>query len=214
MLLDWMNGRGMDYELLRRPWSAASLGEQSGRLQARMHQVRAPEGLPHALTWSTPEVVPEALWERLRAPDVRTERLLHLDFHPANLIVENGRIVALIDWTNARAGDPRFDIARTWVILRLLPGINGPKRTAAWHIVGALLRGWRRAYMREAGPLGHMPPFLAWAGYATLADMRLKPEATAESEGGRQLRRQLDGLERKVEEWMMMAGLAGGRQLR
>jgi aminoglycoside phosphotransferase (APT) family kinase protein len=212
MLLDWMSGRGMDYELLKRPWRAIALGEQAGRLQARLNQVRAPRELPHALSWADPDAIPQALQERLRAPEVWSDHLLHLDFHPGNLIVENGRIGALIDWTNACAGDPRFDVARTWVILRLLPGINGARRVAVRHIVGALLLGWRRAYLREIGPLGDMPPFLAWAGYATLADMRRKPEATAETEAGRQLRAQLDGLERKVEAWMVLSGLPGARR--
>jgi aminoglycoside phosphotransferase (APT) family kinase protein len=207
MLLDWIDGHGMDHELLWRPWRAAALGEQFGLLQAALHRVCAPDGLAGALTWSAPEVVPHALRERMQAPDVRGDRLIHLDFHPANIIVADGRIAALIDWTNARAGDPRFDIARTYVIIRLLPGMSGLRRAAARRIVAALLRGWRRAYMRELGTLADMPAFLAWAGYATLADMRVKPEATADTEAGRQLGLQLDSLERKVADWMDLAGL-------
>jgi aminoglycoside phosphotransferase (APT) family kinase protein len=41
--------------------------------------------------------------------------LLHLDLHPANIILSpNGPV--LVDWTNARAGEPAFDVALTWVI--------------------------------------------------------------------------------------------------
>jgi Ser/Thr protein kinase RdoA (MazF antagonist) len=41
--------------------------------------------------------------------------LLHLDLHPANVILAaTGPVV--IDWTNARRGDPAFDVAYTWVI--------------------------------------------------------------------------------------------------
>ena len=43
------------------------------------------------------------------------DRLLHLDLHPANVILSpDGPVV--IDWTNARRGDPVFDVALTWVI--------------------------------------------------------------------------------------------------
>jgi aminoglycoside phosphotransferase (APT) family kinase protein len=55
------------------------------------------------------------------------DRLLHLDLHPANVILAaSGPVV--IDWTNARRGDPAFDVALTWVIgatssgRRRLPG--------------------------------------------------------------------------------------------
>lgn len=42
-------------------------------------------------------------------------RLLHLDLHPANVILaSDGPVV--IDWTNARRGMPSFDVAITWVI--------------------------------------------------------------------------------------------------
>jgi aminoglycoside phosphotransferase (APT) family kinase protein len=42
-------------------------------------------------------------------------RLLHLDLHPANVILTaTGPMV--IDWTNARSGDPALDVALTWVI--------------------------------------------------------------------------------------------------
>jgi tRNA A-37 threonylcarbamoyl transferase component Bud32 len=42
-------------------------------------------------------------------------RLLHLDLHPANVIVSPAGPV-VIDWTNARGGEPAFDVALTWVI--------------------------------------------------------------------------------------------------
>lgn len=36
--------------------------------------------------------------------------LIHGDFNPANFLYENGRVTALIDWENARIGDPREDL--------------------------------------------------------------------------------------------------------
>jgi len=38
--------------------------------------------------------------------------LLHLDFRPANLLCRDGRIAAVIDWSNALVGDPALELAR------------------------------------------------------------------------------------------------------
>lgn len=36
--------------------------------------------------------------------------IVHGDFNPANFLYEGGRVTALIDWENARIGDPREDL--------------------------------------------------------------------------------------------------------
>jgi aminoglycoside phosphotransferase (APT) family kinase protein len=36
--------------------------------------------------------------------------LVHGDFNPANFLYEGGKVTALIDWENARIGDPREDL--------------------------------------------------------------------------------------------------------
>jgi aminoglycoside phosphotransferase (APT) family kinase protein len=53
------------------------------------------------------------------------DRLLHLDLHPANVILGVAGPV-VIDWTNARRGDPAFDVAYTWVIAATSDG-HGPR---------------------------------------------------------------------------------------
>jgi aminoglycoside phosphotransferase (APT) family kinase protein len=64
------------------------------QLHQKLHEIDAPDGLP-----------------TVGAGD----RLLHLDLHPANVILSlDGPVV--IDWTNARSGAPVFDVAMTWVI--------------------------------------------------------------------------------------------------
>jgi aminoglycoside phosphotransferase (APT) family kinase protein len=54
-----------------------------------------------------------ALPSRSGAPD---DRVLHLDLHPANVIL-TARGPVLIDWTNATDGPPDLDVALTAVIL-------------------------------------------------------------------------------------------------
>jgi aminoglycoside phosphotransferase (APT) family kinase protein len=54
-----------------------------------------------------------ALPSRSGEPD---ERVLHLDLHPANVVL-TPRGPVLIDWTNATDGPPDLDVALTAVIL-------------------------------------------------------------------------------------------------
>ena len=43
---------------------------------------------------------------------VRTRHdLVHFDFQPANLLVEDKTITGVVDWDGARAGDAAFDLA-------------------------------------------------------------------------------------------------------
>lgn len=43
--------------------------------------------------------------------------VLHLDFHPENILFD-GQSYKIIDWVNAKAGNPVMDIARTYVIFK------------------------------------------------------------------------------------------------
>jgi aminoglycoside phosphotransferase (APT) family kinase protein len=94
---------------------AASAGRQSvedhaavlARLHEDLHEVDAPVGL-------------QAVGHG--------DRLLHLDLHPANVILSpDGPVV--IDWTNARRGEPAFDVALTWVIGATSQGLGRLGRT-------------------------------------------------------------------------------------
>jgi tRNA A-37 threonylcarbamoyl transferase component Bud32 len=54
-------------------------------------------------------------------PGVPGAALLHLDLHPANVLLGPDGPV-LVDWTNASGGMPATDVAMTWVILGLFAG--------------------------------------------------------------------------------------------
>lgn len=73
-------------------------------LHTRLHAIAAPEG------WgsSDPEV-----WPRIPTGPV----IVHLDIHPANVILSESRGPALIDWSNARTGTAELDIALTALII-------------------------------------------------------------------------------------------------
>ena len=64
------------------------------------------------------------LHRRLHAIRFEGGRLLHLDFHPDNVLL-SARGPVVIDWANARAGDPALDVAMTWVICATSGGAFG-----------------------------------------------------------------------------------------
>jgi aminoglycoside phosphotransferase (APT) family kinase protein len=158
MLTEWCVGEPVLAVLKREPWRILQLGYAFGELQRRMHRVAAPRGLrADWIDW--PRGCEPRLAERLRER-AGAHRLLHLDYHPLNVLAEHGHITAIIDWTNAHAGDPRADVARTLTILRLM----APQRLMAQ----VFELGWRAGY----GPFGpDMPLFYAWAGGAMLHDL-------------------------------------------
>lgn len=88
------------------PRHAATLAQ----LHRKLHEIEAPQGVPAVGDGSA---------------------LLHLDLHPANVILSGGDPV-VIDWTNARRGPPLFDVAVTWVI--------GATSTGLGRTGGAFLR--------------------------------------------------------------------------
>ena len=110
----------------RKPWTVFRVGRICGEVQAKLHAVRAPSGIPSAKetlkrsigsSGPLPPRLAEFALETLDGlPD--GDALCHGDFHPANILLAGDEPV-LIDWTNARRGDPAADVARARMILRL-----------------------------------------------------------------------------------------------
>jgi aminoglycoside phosphotransferase (APT) family kinase protein len=172
MLLTWMPGCPLAHELCARPWRAWSLGVAFGRMQARLHQIPAPAALQQEprswIDWAEPDPV---LGDRLLAIASKREMFLHLDYHPLNVLVADRQVTAVLDWTNARAGDPRADLARTASILHFAPCCSGLPAPLASIIRRMLEAGWRHGYRALAGPIHGMIPFYAWAGMLMVRDL-------------------------------------------
>ncbi|GAA4161697.1 hypothetical protein GCM10022286_19680 [Gryllotalpicola daejeonensis] len=49
--------------------------------------------------------------------------LCHLDFQPFNVLVTGDEVTGIVDWSNARIGDPREDLATTRVVLQFAPAL-------------------------------------------------------------------------------------------
>ncbi len=95
LVLERVHGPTMLADLRRRPWRLHA----HARLLAALHEQL------HAIPWED-------------------GALLHLDLHPENVLLPpTGPVV--IDWTNARAGEPALDVALSWVIAKTSGGLPG-----------------------------------------------------------------------------------------
>lgn len=170
MLLSWLGGGTLAGELLRQPYRVWQLGTAFGRTQAAIHRIPAPPEMNPTewIEWAGDE--PE-LKARLYDLTSRQTRLIHLDYHPLNVMVDGGQISGVIDWTNARAGDPRADFARTYAILRVEPYSPDGDNLKMAFFRRVLERCWRIGYQRAGGKLDDMPLFYAWAGAAMIRDL-------------------------------------------
>jgi aminoglycoside phosphotransferase (APT) family kinase protein len=185
MLIGWCPGTMLVRAFAANPARLPALAAEFGRVQARLHAAPVPAALlaerRHWLDWQRGGAGP--LGEHLRTIERTPPSLLHLDYHPLNVLVEANRVSAVLDWTNVHAGDRRADLARTLTILRLSPLPDTIPPVVARLALRLFEQNWRRGYRAVAGPVGGMAPFYAWAGVAMLNDLspRLGKGVTAES---------------------------------
>lgn len=64
-------------------------------------------------------------------PELGPRCLLHMDFHPGNVIL-SARGPVVIDWAIARAGEPALDVAMTWVLCATSGGELGERFAQAF----------------------------------------------------------------------------------
>ncbi len=99
IIMERIDGPIMVDALVRPPWK---LGDQLGLLadlHDQLHEIPAPDWLP---------AMPDS--------DAAANRVLHLDLHPLNVIMSpRGPIV--VDWPNARGGDPMVDVAVSYALI-------------------------------------------------------------------------------------------------
>jgi tRNA A-37 threonylcarbamoyl transferase component Bud32 len=102
LVLERIEGPTMFDVLAERPAEMDEHARLLARLHDDLHALEAPDGLP-------------ALGEG--------GRIVHLDLHPANVILSPAGPV-VIDWANARRGEALLDVAFTWVICATSSGVG------------------------------------------------------------------------------------------
>jgi Ser/Thr protein kinase RdoA (MazF antagonist) len=173
ILMEWCDGRPVLEEVLTHPELTEALGASMGCLQARLHALSVPRYCwDNHRSWLDRAGPNEGeLRARLRARGLRDGHILHLDFHPRNVLCVGQEVTVLLDWANVTVGDPRADVARTRSILQLVtppPSVSGPDFAVAR---AKLERAWTDGYAQQAGPQPDMALFEIWAGVVFIRDM-------------------------------------------
>jgi len=134
----WLPGRPLG-ELLAHGLSVRQGGELLGRAMAALH-------------------------EPLHGGSV----LCHLDFQPFNVLVTGDEITGIVDWSNARLGDARQDIAWTLVVMRLAPALMPGLADAVEPFLAAFRAGY--AASRELPADDELRPFVLAAAQQQIDD--------------------------------------------
>lgn len=170
LIMDWVPGT----RVAERLWSGDDpddLGRRSGAVLAALHSADGPPpALVAARSWvDWPEPMPE-VGPLLQAYD--TGRVvLHLDFHPENLIIAEDGVITVLDWANCVVGPPEADLARTLSVLELImaavPGLPETARRA----IDRYREGFLAGYLDAGGKVAIPRPVQAWAYAGQRRDM-------------------------------------------
>jgi aminoglycoside phosphotransferase (APT) family kinase protein len=175
IVMQRIDGPDLLTRIASRPWTVWSAGRMLGDVHAQLHEVVAPaeiESLKEAGKRRVPQsplVPPEIAEWGLAAIDKMPEgdRLLHGDFHPANiLLASTGPIV--IDWPNVTRGDPDADVARSLLMLdigEVPPGspivVRYGEKVARGFLKSAYLRAYRRRRLIDDESIARWYPLRA-----------------------------------------------------
>ncbi len=126
LLIERVDGIDMLTRIGKQPWYVISAGGAMAKVHAAVHRAEASASLEalhsrlerqiRAVGTQRPDIAERGL--RALASLPQGDRLLHGDFHPANIIL-SPRGPVVIDWPNANRGDPSADVARTLLMMRL-----------------------------------------------------------------------------------------------
>lgn len=153
------------------PERAHALGLAMGEIFGRLHAIVAPEGLD----------VPDRAWRDLGGPALdplrprlaalpAADRLLHLDYHLLNVLIDNGAVSGVIDWENARVGPPWIDLGRTLALLRAIV-IGFAPDPATREAIAQVEQGIVSGHAAIAGPDPDPALTTAWGLAMTVADL-------------------------------------------
>jgi len=196
----WCAGTPLLALIEKKPWAVLRLGRLFGRTHARLHTIAAPEEFAATAPrdWLS-RIPPEYAYlaDNAIASGITTATLIHLDYHPLNVIVSDGGRASVIDWAYSAAGDPRADLAVTAATFETAPIPPGPLRPLLNFMRVLAARAWRDGYREVAGAMPDYRPYLAWA----CAMMLRGTEETLGRPGVWSTQEDIEALHRHIARW-------------
>ena len=207
MVLTWCPGIPILSFIEKKPWTLWRLGRLFGRAQAQLHAVAPP---PEFAATAPADWVSRVndehadLATHALSLGLSTRSLIHMDFHPLNLISDGATVTGIIDWSGAAAGDPRADLARTCITLIAAPVPPGLMSAVLSLARRLLIHAWRSGYQEAAGKTPDFQPLMAWAGATLLAEFEQVIGVRADAWGTPE---DIAKLHRLVDVWARRAGI-------
>ena len=201
VIMKQVPGRTLLDHMLRRPWWIVPGPVRLAEAHVRLHQLpgeefpcpagpfltRQLDGLRTDIAmFDLPGLLPGLAWLRRHRPaPVADVSIVHLDFHPINVMMHQGCCRAVLDWGDSDVGDRHADVAVTLVLMKSV----AVEVASAWHrlAIGTgrpwLYRWYLKAYRRRL-PLEEerLRYYMAWAALRRLCRygvwLRAGPQAT------------------------------------
>lgn len=163
LILKEVAGKTLISLAAKRPQTVFSVHRLMADLQIALHQtesdrIRSYKGFVkealdlEAMQFLTPEESAKCL-ERLEAlPEGR--HILHLDYHPDNIMSDGKSQTTIIDWMTASAGVPAADVAATLYLLNegeMIPGMSKLAGAALEAIRKTVCRKYYADYKKKTG---------------------------------------------------------------
>ena len=179
-ILSWLPGRTVIDVLQTRPWRLWRLGDQFGRLHARLHRVEIDPRLHYGSDAEWIGVVADPAVEDAVRQRAVADAFCHFDFHPVNVLTDGSKMTGVFDFTSSGIADRRADIGRTRAILLAAPIPPSPLKPLLQFLRRQFAATWARGYAKEAGSFPLDPIFEAWGALTFLRNLE---EAVAEGRG-------------------------------
>jgi aminoglycoside phosphotransferase (APT) family kinase protein len=182
-----IEGRPLLEDLVRRPWRIVSAPRRMAVMHIRLHGLPS-NGFP-AIGEDVEAKALDEMGTRIRDYDLSGLRpgldwllshhpeprerscIIHMDFHPLNLMVNHADDLVVLDWTESGVGDIHADVATTLMLLECMPAGVTTLWERATVATGRLwLRRWYLKAYRHRMPLDEakLAYYRAWAAFGRL----------------------------------------------
>jgi aminoglycoside phosphotransferase (APT) family kinase protein len=164
LAMTWSPGQRLADALWARSVPVKELGRACGTTLAALHAIAAaPPTLVGDRDWIAWAGERSNVLEPLLRPYDVDRTLLHLDFHPENLIIDDARTITVLDWANTRIGPSQADLARTLSILELVEVAHPTMTPATRTLVDVFRDAFLSGYAAAGGDPRVDDAVLAWA---------------------------------------------------